>query len=73
MQPTLTLEESLAEIAENITKPEFAEFIRDELRVDDKTHFRITARKQKDVLVVAFDHEEQTRKKTLRLFTKVLS
>jgi hypothetical protein len=72
-QPYISLEDSLKEIASIITKPDFAEFIRSELKVDEKTHFRITARNQgvNGDIVVSFDHEEQTHKRTLRLFTKV--
>lgn len=70
-QPYISLEDSLKEIASIITKPDFAEFIRAELAIDEKTHFRVTIRNQTGNYVVAFDHEEQTHKRTLRLFTKV--
>ena len=70
-QPYISLEDSLKEIASIISKPDFAEFIRSELEVDEKTHFRLTVRNQGDGYVAAFDHEEQTHKRTLRLFTKV--
>ena len=72
-QPYISLEDSLKEIASIIMKPDFAEFIRAGLKLDEKSHFHITARNQgvNGDIVIAFDQEQQTYKRTLRLFTKV--
>jgi len=67
-----TLTESLAEIARIITEPQFEEFIRNELEFDEKLHYEITVRRTSGgELICAFDHKEQTRKKQVRLFTKL--